>query len=66
MLGLEGEPAAELWFVDPRTFGEMVVFDPDHVAVELPELAALGVDPLADGLDAARAAGAAGRSAHAA
>lgn len=40
----------ELWFVDPRTFGEMVVFDPDHVAVELPELARLGVDPIADGL----------------
>jgi formamidopyrimidine-DNA glycosylase len=47
-----GEPA-ELWFVDPRTFGEVVVFDPDHVAVELPELARLGVDPLSDGLDAA-------------
>jgi formamidopyrimidine-DNA glycosylase len=30
----------------------MVVFDPDHVDVELPELARLGVDPLADGLDA--------------
>ena len=46
----DGEPA-ELWFVDPRTFGEVVVFDPDHVAVEVPELAALGADPLADGLD---------------
>ena len=57
----------ELWFVDPRTFGEMVVFDPDHVDVELPELAKLGVDPLADGLDAGRRCGAlaAGR-AHAA
>jgi len=42
------DPAEELWFVDPRTFGEVVVFDPDHVAVELPELARLGVDPLAD------------------
>ncbi|MDQ3469171.1 MAG: bifunctional DNA-formamidopyrimidine glycosylase/DNA-(apurinic or apyrimidinic site) lyase [Actinomycetota bacterium] len=41
----------ELWFVDPRTFGEVVVFDPDHVAVELPELARLGVDPLGDVLD---------------
>jgi len=38
----------ELWFVDPRTFGEMVVFDPDHVDVELPELALLGLDPIAD------------------
>ncbi len=40
----------ELWFVDPRTFGELVVFDPTNVAVELPELALLGVDPIADGL----------------
>jgi formamidopyrimidine-DNA glycosylase len=28
----------------------MVVFDPDHVDVELPELARLGVDPITDGL----------------
>jgi formamidopyrimidine-DNA glycosylase len=52
VLTLSGEPAEELWFVDPRTFGEVVVFDPDNVDVELPELARLGVDPLADGLDA--------------
>ncbi len=45
-----GTPAHELWFVDPRTFGEVVVFDPDHVDVEAPELARLGVDPLADDL----------------
>lgn len=38
----------EAWFVDPRTFGEVVVFDPDHADVELPELAKLGVDPIAD------------------
>jgi formamidopyrimidine-DNA glycosylase len=50
-------PAAELWFVDPRTFGEVVVFDPDHVAVELPELARLGVDPLSDVLDVAALGG---------
>jgi formamidopyrimidine-DNA glycosylase len=49
---LSGEPAEELWFVDPRTFGEVVVFDPDHVDVELPELARMGIDPLRDGLDA--------------
>ncbi len=36
-----------LWFVDPRTFGEMVVFAPDRVDVEVPELAALGPDPIA-------------------
>jgi formamidopyrimidine-DNA glycosylase len=40
----------ELRFVDPRTFGEVVVFDPDHVDVEVPELARLGPDPIADGL----------------
>jgi len=38
----------ELWFVDPRTFGEVVVFDPDHVEVEVPELALLGIDPIAE------------------
>jgi formamidopyrimidine-DNA glycosylase len=38
----------ELWFVDPRTFGEVVVFDPDRVATQLPELALLGVDPIAE------------------
>ncbi len=42
----------EAWFVDPRTFGEVVVFDPDHVDVELPELARLGVDPIAEPFDA--------------
>jgi formamidopyrimidine-DNA glycosylase len=43
----------EAWFVDPRTFGEVVVFDPDRVEVELPELARLGVDPIAEPFDAA-------------
>jgi len=38
----------EAWFVDPRTFGEVVVFDPDRIAIELPGVAALGVDPIAD------------------
>jgi len=41
----------EAWFVDPRTFGEVVVFDPDRVEIELPELARLGVDPIADPFD---------------
>jgi len=58
VLHLAGDPPQELWFVDPRTFGEMVVFDPDHVAVELPELAHLGVDPITDGLSAAHELGA--------
>jgi formamidopyrimidine-DNA glycosylase len=40
----------ELWFVDPRTFGEVVVFDPANVAFEVPELAQLGPDPVSEGL----------------
>lgn len=40
----------ELRFVDPRTFGEVVVFDPADVSHILPELAALGRDPIVDGL----------------
>lgn len=52
-LGVSAQPQAgggpaELWFVDPRTFGELVVFDPARVAEELPELARLGIDPIAD------------------
>ena len=43
----------ELWFVDPRTFGEVVVFDPSRAEVEVPELARLGPDPLLDELTAA-------------
>jgi formamidopyrimidine-DNA glycosylase len=48
-----GEPAAQLRFVDPRTFGEVVVFDPSNSALELPELHRLGVDPITDDLDRA-------------
>ena len=40
----------ELWFVDPRTFGEVVVFDPEHADVEVPDVANLGVDPIAEDL----------------
>ncbi|MCB0972119.1 MAG: bifunctional DNA-formamidopyrimidine glycosylase/DNA-(apurinic or apyrimidinic site) lyase [Acidimicrobiales bacterium] len=50
VLHLSGRPAQELWFVDPRTFGEMVVFDPEQVAEQIPELARLGPDPIADDL----------------
>jgi formamidopyrimidine-DNA glycosylase len=53
VLYLAGDPPEELWFVDPRTFGEMVVFDPERTAVEVPELAKMGVDPIADGLSVA-------------
>jgi formamidopyrimidine-DNA glycosylase len=47
---LTGEPGEELRFVDPRTFGEVVVFDPTNAAVEVPDLHALGVDPITDGM----------------
>ncbi len=40
--------ADELRFVDPRTFGEVVVFDPTRVGDVLPELARLGPDPIAE------------------
>lgn len=38
----------EMWFVDPRTFGEVVVYDPLHEQEVLPELARLGPDPIVD------------------
>jgi len=47
---LSGTPPEELRFVDPRTFGEVVVFDPANTAVEMPDLAQLGVDPITDGM----------------
>jgi formamidopyrimidine-DNA glycosylase len=50
----EEMPAEEMWFVDPRTFGEVVVFDPANEAVEMPELARLGIDPIVDGLTRAQ------------
>ena len=43
-----GTIESELWFVDPRTFGEVVVFDPDKLKTQMPDLAKLGVDPLTD------------------
>lgn len=43
-------PPAELRFVDPRTFGEVVAFDPEESPSQLPELDRLGVDPIADDL----------------
>jgi len=42
----------EMWFVDPRTFGEVVVFDPIRTAEVLPELARLGPDPITDEFNA--------------
>jgi formamidopyrimidine-DNA glycosylase len=56
VLHLAGEPAEEMWFIDPRTFGEMVVFDPQHVDVEIPDLAKLGLDPITDDITAGQLA----------
>lgn len=42
------DDGSEAWFVDPRTFGEVVVYDPDRVEIELPPIAQLGIDPIAD------------------
>ncbi len=47
------DDGSEAWFVDPRTFGEVVVFDPDRVDVELPPVAQLGVDPIAESFERA-------------
>lgn len=44
--------AEEMWFVDPRTFGEVVVYDPGHADEVLPELARLGPDPINGPFDA--------------
>ncbi len=52
-VALHLDDGREVWFVDPRTFGEVVVFDPDRTETELPELARLGVDPIADPFDTA-------------
>jgi formamidopyrimidine-DNA glycosylase len=45
------DTGSEVWFVDPRTFGEIVVFSPDRVEIELPSVAQLGVDPIAEPFD---------------
>ncbi len=41
----------ELRFVDPRTFGEVVVFGPEEVDLVVPEIGRLGPDPIVDGID---------------
>ena len=38
----------QLRFIDPRTFGEVVVFDPERVGEVLPALVRLGPDPIAE------------------
>jgi formamidopyrimidine-DNA glycosylase len=47
------DDGSELWFVDPRTFGEMVVF---RDRAEVPELERLGRDPLHHPVSAAELA----------
>lgn len=49
------DDGGELWFVDPRTFGEVVVFDPARLEHEIPELARLGPEPTDLGLSEFRA-----------
>ena len=41
----------ELWFVDPRTFGEVVVYPTAAEGDVVPELAELGIDPINTPLD---------------
>lgn len=43
----------EVRFVDPRTFGEVVVYDPDVRDEVVPELGRLGPDPVVDPFDGA-------------
>ena len=54
VLTLAGRPSEELRFVDPRTFGEVVVYDPASVSDVVPELSRLGPDPVTEGLDLAQ------------
>jgi len=54
VMTLAGRPEEELRFVDPRTFGEVVVFDPSMASKVVPELSRLGPDPVSEGLDLAQ------------
>jgi formamidopyrimidine-DNA glycosylase len=36
----------QLRFIDPRTFGEMFVTNPETLAADAPEIVALGIDPI--------------------
>lgn len=47
------DDGSEVRFVDPRTFGEVVVFAPGEIDVVVPELSRLGPDPLVDPFDEA-------------
>ncbi|MEM9042240.1 MAG: bifunctional DNA-formamidopyrimidine glycosylase/DNA-(apurinic or apyrimidinic site) lyase [Actinomycetota bacterium] len=45
---MELDDGTDLWFVDPRTFGEVVVFDPGRTAEQVPDVENLGPDPIRD------------------
>lgn len=49
----DGCSRMEFRFVDPRTFGEVVAFGPGEMANLLPDLVALGPDPVIDDLGVA-------------
>lgn len=51
VLSLAGRTEEELRFVDPRTFGEVVVYDPADGHRIVPELSRLGPDPVSEGLE---------------
>jgi formamidopyrimidine-DNA glycosylase len=51
VLAGDADDPMELRFVDPRTFGEVVVYDAAVRDAVLPEVARLGPDPLLDGVD---------------
>lgn len=42
------QSVSELRFVDPRTFGEVIAYDPRRRPPVLPEVARLGIDPITD------------------
>lgn len=48
------DDSCEVRFVDPRTFGEVVAYDPADEAALVPEVARLGPDPVAEGLTRAQ------------
>lgn len=54
VMTLAGSDSDELRFVDPRTFGEVVVYDSDMAPMVVPELFRLGPDPISEGLSLAQ------------
>jgi formamidopyrimidine-DNA glycosylase len=51
-IDIEPQHPSELRFVDPRTFGEVIAFDPRRRPPVLPELDLLGIDPIVDSFSA--------------